>query len=111
MEVECYEVLRDGLTLSGKVWAVGEVIPVKSVSPSVQNIWNDPSQQERLYGGFVVRPRPVGFKEQIAPCQEAKLGVTESIGTGVGKQAVVGQAPPPLGPEGEIGVAGMTFDG
>ena len=111
MEIAFYEVLRDGLTFSGKVWAAGELILEKSVPPTVKSIWNNPDQQKKQYGGFVVRPRPSDFEGRVAVRQESKLGVTESIGTGVGKQAVVGRAPPSLGPDGEIGVAGMIFNG
>ena len=111
MDVAFYEVLRDGLTFSGKVWAMGEIIPAKSVPPTVKSIWNNPGQQKERYGGFVVRPRPAGFKGQVANRQESELGVVESVGTGVDKHAVVGTAPPSLGPDGEVGIAGMKFDG
>ena len=111
MNIAFYEVLLDGLTFCGKVWAAGEMIPAKSVPSTVKSIWDNPNQQKQQYGGFVVRPRPTGFEGQVAVRQESELGVTESIGTGVGKKAVVGPAPPTLGPDGEVGVAGMTFDG
>ena len=110
MKIAYYEVLRDGLTFSGKVWAAGELISVKSVPPTIKNIWNNPGQQKKQYGGFVVRPRPAGFEGQVAVRQESELSVIESIGTGAGKQAVVGSAQPSLGPDGEVGVAGMKFD-
>lgn len=109
MDIYCYEVLIDGLTLLGKVWARGEVILRSSVPTKVCDIWDNPKRQMSTYGMWVARPRPQGYTGQVDETMVSALGVAETIGSGAGRPgAKVGPNPPPLGPGAEIGVSGMA---
>ena len=106
MKIACYEVLLDGLTFVGKVWAAGEVVMAKDVPAQIRRIWDNPTEQENYYGKFIVRPRPHGFIGEVAANQEAVLGITESVGTITDeKAATVGPRPPSLGLA-EVGITG-----
>jgi len=103
----CYEVLKDGLTFAGKVWAKGEIIEAKHVPQSLQTVWDSPQQQSARYGCFVVRPRPSGYAGKVATVVATPIGVTENVGQGLPGPTKVGPNPPSLGPGGEVGVSGM----
>lgn len=107
METGCYEILIDGLTFAGKVWAKGEIVEAKQVPLHVQSIWNEPKRQRVSYGRFVVRPRPLGYAGEVAEVVMAPLGVTENVGHGLPRLTKIGPNPPPLGPGGEVGISGM----
>jgi len=111
MDIGCYEVLLDGLTINSKVHTIGEIIPRKLVSKKLIVVWDNPATQRKIYGKFVVRPRPAGFTGEVEEFAESPMGVQSTIGSAASGMDSGARRPPGLGPEGELGISGMKSSG